>query len=93
MRETFALGFHNHLNSRLTRKGLGFSESVAMHRAAAAWEDLYYNFAYPVKTLQVELFDELRKRWEPCTPAMAAEFTLHVWTPEELLTTVIAYRA
>lgn len=82
-----------HFNSRLTRKELGFSKSVAMHRAAAAWEDLYYNFAHPVKTLRVELFDEPGKRWEPCTPAMAAGLTLHVWTPKELLTTVIAGRA
>jgi hypothetical protein len=63
-----------------------------MHRAAAAWEDLYYNFAHPVKTLRVELMDEPRKRWEPCTPAMAAGLTMHMWTPKELLTTVIAHR-
>ncbi len=78
-----------HFNSRLTRKSLAFSKSVAMHRAAAAWEDLVYNFARPVKTLRVELFDEPGKRWEPCTPAMAAGLTLQVWTVADLLTTVV----
>lgn len=77
-----------HSNSRLTRKSLAFSKSVDMYRASAAWEDLVYNFARPVKTLQVELFDEPGKRWEPCTPAMAAGLTLQVWTVKELLTTI-----
>lgn len=81
-----------HFNSRLIRKSLAFSKSVAMHRAAAAWEDLVYNFARPVKTLRVELFDEPGKRWEPCTPAMAAGLTLQIWTVEELLTTIVAPR-
>ncbi len=77
-----------HFNSRLTRKTLAFSKSVVMHRRAAAWEDLVYNFARPVKTLRVELFDQPGKRWEPCTPAMAAGLTLHIWTMKELLTTI-----
>ncbi|MGI9174821.1 MAG: transposase, partial [Rhodothermales bacterium] len=28
-----------HLSGRLTRKGLGFSKALAMHRASGAWED------------------------------------------------------
>lgn len=78
-----------HSNSRLTRKGLGYSKTVPMHRRAAAWEDLYYNFVRPLKTLRVELFDESLKRWEPCTPAMAAGLTEHIWTPKEVLTTIV----
>jgi len=78
-----------HSNSRLTRKSLAYSKSVPMHRNAAAWEDLYYNFARPLKTLRVELFDDPCKRWEPCTPAMAAGLTMHIWTPIELLTAVV----
>ena len=58
-------------------------------KITAAWEDLYYNFVHPLKTLRVELFDESPKRWEPCTPAMAAGLTGHIWPPKELLTTII----
>ncbi len=34
-----------HFNSRLTRKSLAFSKELQMHKAAAVWEDLYYNMA------------------------------------------------
>jgi len=30
------------MNSRLVRKGLGCSKELAMHRAAASWEDAIY---------------------------------------------------
>jgi hypothetical protein len=59
-------------NSRLTRKTLGFSKELEMYRASAAWEDLVYNFARPLKTLRVEIHDDPKRRWKPCTPAMAA---------------------
>ena len=75
-----------HFNSRLTRKTLAFSKELAMHKAAAAWEDLVYNFARPVKTLRVEVFDDPHRRWLPRTPAMAAGLTDHIWTVKELLT-------
>ena len=41
-------------NGRLTRKTLAFSKLVAMYRASAAWEDLVYNLARPLKTLRLE---------------------------------------
>lgn len=75
-------------NSRLTRKTLGFSKKVQMYRASAAWEDLIYNFARPLKTLRVEVHNDPRHRWKPRTPAMAAKLTDHIWTVKELLTAV-----
>lgn len=33
-----------HFNARLTRKSLAFSKKLAVHRAAAALEDMVYNF-------------------------------------------------
>ena len=77
-----------HFNSRLVRKTLAFSKAVAMHRAAATWEDVYYNLGRPFKTLRSELFDDPHRRWLPRTPAMAAGLTDHVWTVKELLTTL-----
>lgn len=76
-------------NSRLTRKTLGFSKKLEMYRASAAWEDLVYNFARPVKTLRVKARDDPKRRWQPRTPAMAARLTDHIWTVKELLTTVV----
>ena len=76
-------------NSRLARKTLGFSKALEMYRASAAWEDLVYNFARPLKTLRVEIHDDPKRRWKPRTPAMAAGLTAHIWTVKELLTTVV----
>ena len=77
-----------HFNGRLTRKTLAFSKDLDMYKASAAWEDLIYNFARPVKTLRVEVFDDPHRRWLPRTPAMAATLTDHIWTVKELLTAV-----
>ena len=76
-------------NGRLTRKTLAFSKLLEMYRASAAWEDLIYNLARPLKTLRVEIFDDPLRRWLPRTPAMAAGLTDHIWTVKELLTTVV----
>ena len=76
-------------NSRLVRTGLAFSKSLAMHRAAAAWDDLYYNWVHTVKTLRVPAIEPGIKKWEPCTPAMAAGLTMQPWTPKDLLSWVI----
>ena len=77
-----------HFNSRLVRRTLAFSKNLEMYRASAAWEDLVYNFARPVKTLRVEVFNDPNRRWRPRTPAMAAGLTDHIWTVKEFLTTV-----
>ena len=76
-----------HFNSRLTRKSLAFSKELDMHKAAAAWEDLYYNLGRPHKSLRVEVADDLKRRWMLRTPAMTAGLTDHIWTVKELLTT------
>lgn len=76
-------------NGRLTRKTLAFSKLLEMYRASAAWEDLVYNLARPLKTLRLEVFNDPKRRWKPRTPAMAAGLTDHIWTVKELLTTII----
>jgi hypothetical protein len=75
-------------NGRQTRKTLAFSKDLHCHRAAAAWEDFYYNLARPHKGLRLRLFEALPKKWLQRTPAMAAHLTDHVWTVKELLTTL-----
>jgi hypothetical protein len=77
-----------HFNGRLTRKTLAFSKEIGMYRASAAWEDLIYNLARPLKTLRVEVLDDPRRRWMQRSPAMAAGLTDHIWTVKELLKTV-----
>jgi hypothetical protein len=76
-----------HMNGRLVRKTLGFSKELTMLEAACIWEDVVYNFNHPVKSLRQEVNDGYR-RWQPRSPAMAAEITDHVWSLEELLTRV-----
>jgi hypothetical protein len=75
-----------HFNGRLTRKTLAFSKDLDMYKVSAAWEDLVYNFARPVKTLRVEIFNDPHRRWLPRAPAMAADLTDHIWAVKELLT-------
>ena len=76
-----------HFNSRLTRKTLAFSKTIAMHQAAATLEDAYYNLVRPHKTLRQEVVAPDR-RWLPRTPAMASALTDHIWTVKELLSRI-----
>ena len=76
-------------NGRLTRKTLAFSKLLEMYQASAAWEDLVYNLARPLKTLRLEILGDPTRRWLPRTPAMAAGLTDHIWTVKELVTTVV----
>jgi len=83
----------SHLTSRLfngrqARKTLAFSKEVEMYRAAAVWEDGYYNLVRPHKALHLLTPDALPQKWQPRTPAMAAKLTDHIWTVKELLTTL-----
>ena len=78
-----------HFNGRLVRKTLAFSKDVAMYKASAAWEDLIYNLARPLKTLRLEIFGDPKRRWKQRSPAMAAGLTDHIWTVKELLKTVV----
>ena len=52
-------------------------------------EDINYNLTRPLKTLRLEVNDGQR-RWQPRTPAMAASLTDHIWSVEEVLTTIMA---
>ena len=83
----------SHLTSRLfngrqVRKTLAFSKEPEMNRAAAIWEDSYYNLVRPHKSLRMPDQDGSLRRWQPRTPAMAAGLTDHIWTVKELLTTL-----
>ena len=83
----------SHLTSRLfngrqVRKTLAFSKDPGMNRAAAIWEDSYYNLVRPHKSLRIPDQDGSLRRWQPRTPAMAAGLTDHIWTVKELLTTL-----
>ena len=73
-------------NGRQVRKTLAFSKDVTAYRAAAAWEDCYYNLVRPHKSLRLPAADGLPRKWLPRTPAMAAKLTDHIWTVKELLT-------
>jgi len=75
-------------NGRQTRKTLAFSKDLACCRAAATWEDGYYNLIKPHKSLRLRVWNVPGRKWNPRTPAMAAKLTDHAWTPKELLTTI-----
>jgi hypothetical protein len=52
----------------------------------------YYNFCLPHRSLRQPLPQPVptngtgsAKHWRPCTPAMAAGLTAHVWTLKEVL--------
>jgi len=77
-------------NGRLVRKTLAFSKDVGVYRASAAWEDLVYNLARPLKTLRLEVFGDPNRRWKHRSPAMASGLTDHIWTVKELLKTVVS---
>ena len=72
-------------NSRLVRKTLAFSKALDMHRAAAIWEDGFYNWMRYHKGLRQSTKEEPGKHWCQRTPGMAAGLTNHIWTVKELL--------
>jgi hypothetical protein len=76
-------------NGRLTRQTLAFSKDLRMYRASAAWEDLVYNLARPLKSLRVEVSGDPKRSWKQRSPAMASGLTDHIWTVKELLKTVV----
>lgn len=75
-------------NARLTRKTLAFSKDLDCHKAAVIWEDAYYNWIHPHKSLRLEIRDDPKRKWSSQTPGMAAGLTEHIWTVKELLLTV-----
>jgi hypothetical protein len=75
-------------NGRQVRKTLAFSKNVDDYRASAIWEDIDYNLVRPHKSLRLSAANDPDRKWLPCTPAMTAELTDHIWTVKELLTTL-----
>lgn len=75
-------------NGRQVRKTLGFSKDLSCYRAAAIWEDGYYNLIRPHKSLRLRTHNDTGRKWNPRTPAMAANLTDHCWTVKELLTSI-----
>lgn len=76
-------GTDRNRNSRKTRKTYCFSKDWEVHAAVTYFTNYSYNFCWPVRTLRVRGPDG---KWQPRTPAMAAELTDHVWSLEEWLT-------
>jgi IS1 family transposase len=80
-------------SQRLTRKTLGFSKELPWLERQLRLAFTYYHFVLPHEGLKRPLDPAIPtkgahgspKRWQPCTPAMAAGVTDHVWTMEELL--------
>ena len=63
-----------------------------MLEAACAWEDWVYNLVRLVRTLRMEVDAAAKpgqRRWQACTPAMAAGLVNHIWTVKEMLTTLV----
>jgi hypothetical protein len=80
------------MNGRLVRKTLSYSKQLNALEASCAWEDWVYNLGRPLKTLAIELetrTERQHRRWKPISPAMAAGLTDHIWSVEELLSTVV----
>jgi hypothetical protein len=73
-------------NGRQVRKTLAFSKEVEAYKAAAAWEDAYYNLIRPHKSLRLPVQDAAPRKWLQRTPALATKLTDHIWTVKELLT-------
>ncbi len=61
---------------RFTRLTNGFSKKVENHMFAIALHFMVYNFARPHKSLANPY---------PCTPAMAAGISNHIWTIEDIV--------
>ena len=51
-------------NGRLVRKTLAFSKDLTMHRAAAIWQDCYYNLIRPHKSLRLPVENGSKQRWQ-----------------------------
>lgn len=75
-------------NARQNRKTLAFSKNLENHRAAAIWEDGYYNLIKFHKSLRLPVEDASGCKWQKRTPMMAAGLTDHDWSINELLTTI-----
>ena len=73
---------------RYTRLTNAFSKKLTNHIATLSLYSMFYNFCRPHKTL-TEKSATAGKRF-PTTPAMAIGLTDHVWTVEQLISTVLS---
>ena len=71
--------------STLCKGEAGLGQQLALYHG-------YYNFCLPHRSLRQPLPQPVptngtgsAKQWRPCTPAMAAGLTAHVWTLKEVL--------
>ena len=77
-------GTDRHQNARKVRRSYRFSKDWDVHEAATFFSAYTYNFCWPVRTLRCQSADGARQT--PCSPAMAARLTDHVWTLTEWAT-------
>ena len=75
------------MNARLARKSLRFSKRLQPLISSAFWCDMVYNLVHPHKSLRLPSPNPPR-RWFPCSPAMTAGLTDHLWSIRELLSFV-----
>jgi len=75
-------------NARQNRKTLAFSKKLENHRAAAIWEDGYYNLVKFHKGLRLSVDHLPGRKWQRRTPVMAAGLADHAWSVKELLTAI-----
>jgi IS1 family transposase len=71
-----------HRNSRKARRTYRFSKDWDVHEAVGYFSLYSYNFCWCVRTLRQKIG---RGRHRPCTPAMSAGLTDHVWSIDEWL--------
>lgn len=76
---------------RLTRKTNGFSKEMDKLYNQLCLALAYYHFVKEHRGLRLRSNDSKRK-WQPRTPAMAANITNHIWSTRELATCRIPNR-
>jgi IS1 family transposase len=81
-----------HRNARKARRIYRFSKDWDIHQAVGCFTYYTYNFCWCVRTLRKPIKGHRRpkrrpepRRYQPRTPAMAAQLTDHVWTLQEWL--------
>lgn len=79
-------GTDRHRNSRKARKTYRFSKDWQIHESVTCFSYYSYNFCWPVRTLR----RQRRGRWQPCTAAMSAGLSDHVWPLAEWLSRPVA---
>ena len=89
--ERVHLGIRQHVAAVGRRVATLCKGEDGLHQQLALYH-VYYNFVLPHASLRQPLAEPVRtcgtgaaKLWRPCTPAMAAGLTDHIWTLKEVL--------